>query len=300
MRNLEMVRGFVQGILGRKPSPTAVSTPEIVNGPHATLTPDQQKFWNENGFLILRELIPKKLVSEVNSEVEATIKNRRRIPNVKVDCLEGTLAGQRIPIADAPDEVFAGSFKLNDLYLESKIVRRVNLSDQLVPVLADLLNGDPIVINSLNFMWGSQQPPHFDTWYMPPPVPNKMAVSFICLEDIDRDSGPIFYYPGSQNIPPYHFSHGGIHAVEAEMNACRAYIGDEITRRGLQKTAFLGSAGDVFIWHAQLLHGGLPILDKTRTRKSLVTHYWRMKDLPSESVGVFENKKYFFKRPHQA
>ncbi len=263
------------------------------------LTLDQRKFWNENGFLILKELVPKDLIAEVNSEVETTIKDRRRIPNVKVDPLEGPLMGQRIAIAEAPDEAFSGSFKLNDLYLESKIVRRVNLHDRLVAILADLLEGDPIVINSLNFMRGSQQPRHFDTWYMPPPVPGKLVVSFICLEDIDAASGPIFYYPGSQEIPPYKFSHGGIHAIEAEMDSCRAYVEEEVTRRGLQKTAFLGSAGDVFLWHSQLLHGGLPILDRARTRKSLVTHYWRMKDVPSESVGIFEGQKYFYKRPHQ-
>ncbi len=258
------------------------------------------KFWEENGFLILKGLIPRSVIADVNSDIEQTVANRHKFPKVKVDPLEGPLVGQRISISEAPDEVFSRSFKLNDLYLESAIVRRAVLSDRLIAILTELLGGDPIVINSLNFVRGSQQPSHFDTWYMPPPVPNKLAVSSICLEDIHVGAGPLFYYPGSHLIPPYTFSHGGIHAIEAEMPACRTYLESEIAARGLQKTAFLGAAGDVFVWHAQLLHGGLQILDPSLTRKSLVTHYWRMQDVPSESVGVFGLNKFFYKRPHQA
>jgi phytanoyl-CoA hydroxylase len=264
------------------------------------LTLNQRQFWHANGFLILKNLIPPELVATVNAEIESTVQNRRNFPNVKVDVLNGALAGKRMSVAEAPDEVFSGSFKLNDLYLDSAIVRRAVLSDRLVTMLSELLEGDPIVINSLNFKRGSQQPYHFDTWYMPPPVTNKLIVSSICLEDIHRDAGPLFYYPGSHTIPPYKFSHGGIHAIEAEMGPCRAYIDNEIAQRGSPKTAFLGMAGDVFLWHAQLLHGGLPIRSWEQTRKSLVTHYWRRQDVPAEAVGIVDRDKYFYIRPHQA
>ena len=282
-------------------NPPAVEKPAAPEPPPPlrVLSAEQRKFWDDNGFLILKGLIPANVIADVNSDIEATIQNRTNFSQVKVDALEGALAGRRMPISEAPDEVFAKSFKLNDLYLESPIVRSAILSDSLVASLADLLGGDPIVINSLNFVRGSQQPYHFDTWYMPPPVRNTLAVSSICLEDVHPDAGPLFYYPGSHLIPPYTFSHGGIHAVEAEMEACRAYVNKEIADRGLQTSAFLGSAGDVFIWHAQLLHGGKQIKDPARTRKSLVTHYWRMKDVPAESVGIFAGNKYFDKRPHQ-
>jgi ectoine hydroxylase-related dioxygenase (phytanoyl-CoA dioxygenase family) len=279
---------------------------KVLNGaslarlPQTALTLNQLKFWDENGFLIVKGLIPEKLVSAVNAEIETTVQDRRKFPNVKIDVLTGPLAGKRMPIAEAPDEVFSGSLKLNDLYLDSAILRRAVLSDQLVAILSALLDGDPIVINSLNFTRGSQQPSHFDTWYMPPPVTNKLVVSSICLEDLHPDAGPLFYYPGSHTIPPYKFSHGGIHAIESEMSACRAYLESEIASRGLRKTAFLGAAGDVFLWHAQLLHGGLPVRNWTRTRKSLVTHYWRKQDVPSEKVALVDGDKYFYKRPHQA
>jgi hypothetical protein len=40
-----------------------------------------------------------------------------------------------------------------------------------------------------------------------------------------------------------------------------------------QKQTFMVNKGDVLIWHANLVHGGSPVKNKNRTRKSLVAHY---------------------------
>ena len=37
---------------------------------------------------------------------------------------------------------------------------------------------------------------------------------------------------------------------------------------------FLARKGDVFLWHANLMHGGEPHHDKALTRKSMVFHYF--------------------------
>ena len=43
--------------------------------------------------------------------------------------------------------------------------------------------------------------------------------------------------------------------------------------RGLETKTFMAKKGDVLIWHADLMHGGAPIQDLERTRKSLVAHF---------------------------
>jgi hypothetical protein len=43
--------------------------------------------------------------------------------------------------------------------------------------------------------------------------------------------------------------------------------------RGVEPITFLPRKGDVFFWHAGLYHGGEPILDPARTRRSYVVHY---------------------------
>jgi ectoine hydroxylase-related dioxygenase (phytanoyl-CoA dioxygenase family) len=46
------------------------------------------------------------------------------------------------------------------------------------------------------------------------------------------------------------------------------------------KKSFLGKAGDVLIWHADLAHGGAPIKNVGQTRHSLVTHFCPASDEP--------------------
>lgn len=41
---------------------------------------------------------------------------------------------------------------------------------------------------------------------------------------------------------------------------------------------FHARKGDVFVWNAQLLHGGSPIADRGRTRRSVVFHYFSESD----------------------
>lgn len=270
-------------------------------GRKSPLSSEQKQFWDENGYLILSRFFKPRNVRTVNSIVDHRIANPASFGNATVDVLHGEHIGKRFRGADAPREAFGGPIKLNDLFLDEPEVRQLALNDRLTAILSMLLDGAPMVCNSLNFMWGSQQPPHFDTWYMPPPVENKMAVSSICLEDVHPDAGPLTYYPGSHKLPPYRFSHGGIHAIDAEMPACRAYLDEQLSAHRLHGQEFIGKAGDVFIWHGQLLHGGTGIKDLARTRKSLVTHYWRAQDVePERAVKVHESGYYLKREHHQA
>ena len=165
-------------------------------------------------------------------------------------------------------------------------------------ILDELLDGPPVVCNSLNFIQGSEQREHIDSWFMPPPAPEKMVVTSVCLEDVHPDAGPLFYLPGSQKIQPYIFSNGRIRAIDAEMDKCHAYLDAAIAERGLKRETFLGAKGDVFIWSCQIAHGGTPINDQKRTRKSLVTHYWRANDMARHKLEP-ENGGYYFAKGHQ-
>jgi hypothetical protein len=56
------------------------------------------------------------------------------------------------------------------------------------------------------------------------------------------------------------------------------------------------------IWHEQLYHGGRPILDQSRTRKSLVTHYGRADALeldPGWQLELIGRNRCYLSRHHQ-
>jgi len=47
-----------------------------------------------------------------------------------------------------------------------------------------------------------------------------------------------------------------------------------IVKNNFKKQEFYAKKGDVFIWHANLVHGGSPILKNNSTRKSMVINYY--------------------------
>lgn len=250
---------------------------------------NQHSDWERDGYLILPGLIPEDDCDAISAEMAKYCGDTRTTlgSKVTVDIIAGEWAGRLVNIAHVPDEAFNVPFKINNLFTESNVVRKAMFKPELRATLANILGAEPMAINSLSFKYGSQQAAHIDSWYMPPPKDNSLAVASICLEDVDPEAGPLFYYPGSHLIPGYRFSHGGLNAVLEEMQGCQDYLDRELAERGLEPRTFLGKKGDVFIWHCQLLHGGSPILRKEKTRKSLVVHYWGRDAVEPQRVASF-------------
>jgi phytanoyl-CoA hydroxylase len=248
-----------------------------------TLAPEQLDSWEANGFLALRGFVSSAEIARIRAVVDD---EWRRAPgnDHAVDVLSGEHAGRTFRMSEAPPAARKEVYKLNNLFARRSEIRQVALSPRLRSVCAQLLEGEALICNSLNFERGSQQPFHIDTWYMPPPVDDRMVVASIALDDVDAGNGPVAYYPGSHRIPAYRFSTGRLNEVPAEMHLCMAHLEREIAARGLAPEEFHCKSGDVFIWHAQLLHGGRAIRDMARTRSSLVVHYWRAGDLDPAEV----------------
>ena len=300
--------------------------------PPLRLTRAQRNHWEEKGFLILPAFFSHDEIQAVNSLITNRVEHPETFGDATlVDAIAGPYIGKRFRAKEAPRQVFQVPVKINDLFLDESEVRHLALNDGLSARISELLHGAPMVCNSLNFIWGSQQPDHCDSWFMPPPsrfaaghakalslrigplkvllnkgfellknrelrTEDRLAASSICLEDVHPDAGPLTYYPGSHRIPAYRFSHGGINAVKEELPESRSYMEQKIREAGLKREEFLGKAGDVFLWHGQLLHGGTHINEHSRTRKTLVTHYWRAEDVPRERCVRVHDGAFYLKR----
>lgn len=264
------------------------------------LTADQWKFWRENGYLVLPKQVDQTILDQINHLVDELWATRKSLVNpLVIDVFIGTPLEKRIYFRDAPDEARKVPYKLNDVFLESDLIRDTITHPTLCEFLSDLLEGDPLICNSLTFERSSQQSFHFDTFYMPPPVENRMVASWIALEDAHEDAGLLEYYPGSHLIPPYYFSNGRLNVNLSEMPNVYRYVNSEIERRNLKPAIFPAKAGDILIWHAQLYHGGRAIKDMNRTRKSLVTHYFRTIDFPSSVCRTIAPGRHYMDRSHQ-
>ena len=230
--------------------------------------------WNARGVLVLPRF-------HADAEIDSVLADYRALWNegrarVTVDDMD---FDRRMRLRDVPVDARASHrFKVNDLYLEQASVRRLALDDRLVPLLQRLLGERPAVCNSLSLEYGTEQEDHVDSLFMTPRTPAHLVAVWVALEDCSPESGLLRYWPGSHRIEPYVFSNGERHFVPGELSAWGAWMRSQVQQRGLGSELFQAGTGDVFIWHAQLLHGGSPIVERGRTRRSIVFHYFSETD----------------------
>jgi phytanoyl-CoA hydroxylase len=237
------------------------------------LTAEHKQFWEKNGYLVL----PRFFSAE---RLEWVLRTHQDIwdvcpSNVVVDDL---VTGRRCSMNSLSQEEKTHPFKVNDLYLDYAEVRHLSLDKQLVEVLSQLLPDAPVLCNTLSLDYGTQQSLHIDSLYMTPLTEGHLIATWIALEDCHPDAGPLAYLPGSHKIPLYHFSDGSFHEIVEEKLQWQTYMQQQIQEYGLKEECFLPKKGDVFIWHANFMHGGSKIADPKLTRKSLVSHYFSQAD----------------------
>jgi len=242
---------------------------------------DRAHYFDE-GYLVLRNFATADEVAAVNRAVDRVWNDKSIYNPITISAYAGTPQYTETYLRNVDDLARELGNKINHLYLYDHTVIDLLLSDKVMGVVSDLIEGTPLLFNGLNLERGSEQRFHFDTFYMPPLSANRMAVLWFALEDIEEGSGELQYYPRSHTIPPYRFSHGEIWALNDEMPAFDEYIDKQLADRGLTPQRFRGAMGDVFIWHAQLYHGGSAIEVPGTTRRSMVAHYWRVEDMPPE------------------
>lgn len=229
--------------------------------------------WANNGFLVLPGLFGQDQIAAADLFDEAWATKNERDPSMVVDAYAVEPARQYL--RDVPDHARNHPYKINDLFLESEAVRSLVLDERLLAWLRTLAGDEVVAINSLHFERGSTQGYHVDTFFMPPPPGGTLIVSSICLEDVHPQAGPLGYFPGSHRIAPWLNCDGDRRARSpGELEAGIQYMQARVSALSLQPQLFLGHGGDTFLWHEQLFHSGTPIVDISRTRKSIVTHYW--------------------------
>jgi phytanoyl-CoA hydroxylase len=265
------------------------------------LRPEQQHFFDDNGYLILQGLLDQSRVAALKAHIDVLWNERAAGSPFVIDAYIGTVgAYERTYFREVDDSARDLTYKLNDTHLNDRLIQETAADPQLMSILAALLGSPPLVCNTLLFEYGSQQNAHFDTFYMPSKTPNMMAASWIAIDEVTEDNGPLFYYPKSHLIPPFRFANGGLAANDAEAPAADAHIAKIIRDHGLEKATFYPKPGDVLIWHAQLLHGGSVINDPRQTRASLVTHYWTLRDYPDDADRIAVGNGYhLLRKPHQ-
>jgi phytanoyl-CoA hydroxylase len=240
--------------------------------------------WRDTGIVIFESCIDDSLINALLSDIEYLKYHKASFD------LEVEVRGGRFRLAEVPVEALSDTgVKYNCLENISMAARQLSLNKFVCAFLHHVFQDHPAVIQSLTFWRGSEQPAHLDyPWVRIQTKLPHLAASWIPLEDIHPDAGPLAYYPGSHKhnlIPPFDWGGGSV-VQEPESDKTPDdfvnYLKKQIENLNLQKEIFLPKRGDVLIWHGNVLHEGTRVNDRTRTRRSYVTHYTSLNAYPKE------------------
>jgi ectoine hydroxylase-related dioxygenase (phytanoyl-CoA dioxygenase family) len=210
--------------------------------------------YHENGFVVISGLLPQSLIDRVREDSEKKAFN----PDFFIKT-------QR-------DEK-----RVQDFWQVSDASKELACYPQILTLLDFLYGRKPIPFQTLNFSVGSQQRAHSDTIHFSSLPARFMCGVWVALEDITEENGPVFYYPGSQRLTEYDFSHirttPDITSYE-NYNEYEDFIEKIVEVNKLEKKKFLAKKGDLLIWSSNIIHGGSPVTKEGASRWSQVTHYF--------------------------
>lgn len=241
----------------------------------------------EHGFVVLDLELPAAAFAEIEADVDRAWRDRP----ADLAYASGGPA-RRFPAADEARDRRRGS-RIHDLHSHSATALDLYLDERVHDTARIILGGDAVAIQSLYFQFGSEQILHRDPVVVPTGAPLRLLAAWIALEDIHPDSGALVYIPGSHRLPYYEFAPGvyeydGRVMGAAEVAAATAFDDEQARSRGLEPQLFTPHRGQALIWHASLRHGGSPVRDPARTRKSFVVHFSTAGTYASRSITVAE------------
>ncbi len=261
----------------------------VVTAPEVSL----QQAWRRDGYVVLPRVVPADVIDRLNEDVAAF---RRSCGESKDECG----LGQRIGL----------------FHVRNPHAMVIALNPEVRRFLSWALEDEPLLYGSLTFEAGTEQAAHQDSIFFYTQPLHAMAGCWTALEDIDPEAGPLFYYPGSHTWPldggaeilarhpdlrrrraALAWSFGRRHKLAelaAEMgNRWHGMLAERIAASGTQAAPALIRKGDVLVWHALLVHGGMRRKVRSLSRRSIVAHFI------GKHARMFDMTSFFTLRPDQ-
>ncbi len=209
----------------------------------------------EQGFLIVEDLLGADELEALNLAIDDAVASRR----------EGYEWGS--------------SQRLHNLHQAYPAVRALWLHPKVMRLLDLIFDAPARPCQSLTYVFGSQQDHHQDTIHLTPFPAGYMCGVWTALEDVHPSSGELVVYPGTHRLPRIYRQTVDLPPV---VDGDWTGFGDKVVARWKQMLddaavtpqVYRPKAGTVLIWHENLMHAGSVREDLTKSRKSIVCHYF--------------------------
>ena len=250
---------------------------EVLSYPANKITEEQRKFYFNNGYLVLKNFVPKCTLKELNKVTKKFINKSRKI--IKSDNLFDLARGHT---------------------REKPVVRRIKRPDEqhkvywdfasgLMADLASDLAGPDVVFHhsKLNFKWFDSDDKvkwHQDIQFFPHTNYNVFTIGCY-LEDTDMDNGPLSVLPKSHEGKLYN-------QYDASGNWVGGLNQEDVGSIDLSKVQYLmGNAGSITIHNCRTLHSSPP--SRSQSPRPLLLNCYSSADAkaytphPDKSINAY-------------
>lgn len=224
-----------------------------------------QEYYEENGYYICRGIVPGDMIDQLlKLYKEDIVKSKYPFFRQNTHAYE-------------PNELNEHGY-VKQSYLDihdyqkfpefSRRARDIYTSDHMRNALKEVTGFNSFnLMQTMLFDANTETVPHQDWWYLDSVPQGHLLASWIALEDIDERAGRFYVLPKSQLLN----FHGD--TPDLEHADWQKRIANYVEKHPEQIFAPALKKGDVLFWNSRTIHGALPTMDSSFSRKSLTAHY---------------------------
>jgi ectoine hydroxylase-related dioxygenase (phytanoyl-CoA dioxygenase family) len=222
--------------------------------------------FDQLGYAILRGAIGNEDLQAFQAEFDCALAERRP--------LRLRLPDQSLATLDQLETGDIGSSRMIDIECHLESARQLILHPRIAEFFHDLAITPVTCIQTLTYLYSSQQGAHSDLYLVSPPWVGPydrgtLVASWIALEDADESNGALVIYPGSHRLQKKRLKED----FDGRYGEYVTYLQNLCAAAGIEPELFCAKRGDVLFWHGDFVHAGGRILEPGKTRFSLVSHY---------------------------
>ncbi|XP_054153070.1 phytanoyl-CoA dioxygenase, peroxisomal-like [Oppia nitens] len=232
---------------------------------NSKLTPEQQKFYEENGYIVVKNLVPK-------NDIKRYLNRFKDIANRKVSTPPGLTVQKEVSVAKEQQNENT-VYKLQELFCDEVLFEYCKHPDILNYVEAfigpNLMAIHTMLINKPpdKGTKSSRHPLHQDLHYFPIRPADKIIGAWTAMETINRENGCLVAIPGSHR--GQHLEHG---YPDWEGGVNKMYYGIKEMTGSENRVHLEMECGDCVLFHPLLIHGSG--MNRTKGyRKAISCHF---------------------------
>lgn len=230
-----------------------------------------KKQYYENGYCVVRNLIPKKIIKEFLEIFQKTIINSKNpvvLPQMNTQKINKISIKNGVMQSVIADIHQVGLFN-NKFSRLNKIALKIILNNRILKILKSIHEEKKYnLLMSMFFDQNAGTPAHQDSYYLDSMPSGHLTAAWIACEKIDIKAGRFYVIPKSNHL--------NIKLSKQEIinpNKYESKIYSLVKKNKLKTIAPALDIGDVLFWNSNTIHGSKKIMNEKYTRKSFTCHF---------------------------